>query len=271
MVRRVDYLLAHGCKEGLVLSPADWPGINCLEALVDGVELEGTWYDRTKEYEARRAGRKVAFGHFATRYPVKLQPVPFLAEKSERSQRTWYRELVASIERRTGERLTGEGHRVLGRHNVLAMDPHNLPEQSKRSPQPACLCSRLEDWKEYCDAYREFAARYRVASRQLRNGVHDAVFPANCFPPPAAYTGRTESAEVQPSDSQRTEPTAAPVRSPVQPDRLCRQPHQQSAGEQPSPSASGEMQSDPSRIGKPYRLRDSPPDSHPQKTRKPDP
>ncbi len=267
MVRRVDYLLAHGCKEGLVLSPADWPGINCLEALVDGAELEGTWYDRSKEYEARRAGRKVPFGHFATRYPVKLQPLPFLAGDSEQDQRDWYRELVASIEQRTRERLTEKDYKVLGRQNVFAMDPHHMPEQTKRSPQPACLCSRLEDWKEYCDAYREFAARYRAASCQLRNGVHDVVFPENCFPPPAAYTGSTETAEAQSSVLRHTEPTAAPVRSPVLPELLACRPRQQSAGEQPTPSTTGEMKSGPSRIGKPYRLRDS----CQKKPRKPDP
>ena len=55
-VNRLRYLLSQGCKEGLVARPRDWPGAQCVEALVEGVSLEGLWFDRTREYAARVRG-----------------------------------------------------------------------------------------------------------------------------------------------------------------------------------------------------------------------
>jgi len=49
-VARLEYLLAQGCKEGLVATPGDWPGATSVHALLDGSGLEGVWYDRTGEY-----------------------------------------------------------------------------------------------------------------------------------------------------------------------------------------------------------------------------
>ena len=55
---RLAYILSHGCKENLVARPQDWPGVHCVTALVSGQPIEGTWFDRTKEWEARRRGEK---------------------------------------------------------------------------------------------------------------------------------------------------------------------------------------------------------------------
>jgi hypothetical protein len=48
-VGRLEYLLSQGCKEGLVARPQDWPGVHAIEALLTGLPVEGTWYDRTRE------------------------------------------------------------------------------------------------------------------------------------------------------------------------------------------------------------------------------
>ena len=55
-VDRLRYILANGCKEGLVASPRDWPGVNMIAAVLDGKPLTGTWFNRTKEYAARLRG-----------------------------------------------------------------------------------------------------------------------------------------------------------------------------------------------------------------------
>ena len=47
-VARLRYLLAHGCKEGFVLTPGDWPGVQCVKALLEGQPLLGLWFDRTR-------------------------------------------------------------------------------------------------------------------------------------------------------------------------------------------------------------------------------
>jgi hypothetical protein len=55
-VGRLAYLLGNAIKEGLLERPHHWPGVHCARALCHGTELEGTWFDRTAQYEARRRG-----------------------------------------------------------------------------------------------------------------------------------------------------------------------------------------------------------------------
>ena len=66
-VDRLSYLLSHGAKENLVARPQDWPGVHCVDALLSGLPLEGTWFDRTKEYAARQRGEDVPLDRFAIR------------------------------------------------------------------------------------------------------------------------------------------------------------------------------------------------------------
>jgi hypothetical protein len=189
LVQRVRYLLSHGCKEGLVLRPGDWPGVNCVEALVQGKKLSGVWYDRTREYEARRAGRDSQPGEFASRYEVSLTPLPMLEDKSREEQMEWYRQLVEDIERKTRERLGREGRRVMGAKVVLGQRPHGRPAEVKRSPAPLCHCDSMERWIAFRDQYRWFVSLYREASRRLRSGDLKVRFPANCFRPALAFNG----------------------------------------------------------------------------------
>ena len=65
-----------GPKENLVLRCRDWPGLQCVDALVEGKPLEGYWRDRSLEYEARRRGKEVDPETFIKRYTLKLDPLP---------------------------------------------------------------------------------------------------------------------------------------------------------------------------------------------------
>ena len=189
LLERAHYLLSHGCKEGLVLRPGSWPGINCVEALTKGKKLFGTWYDRTKEYEAKRAGQECKPGEFATWYEVPLSPLPCHAHLSPGQQRAQYRAMVRDIELETRKQFGRGGRRILGVKGVLGQSPHKRPKKVKRSPRPLCHCSDPEKRRAYRDDYRWFVSLYRVASRKLRQGVRTVSFPDGCFPPPLAFCG----------------------------------------------------------------------------------
>ena len=75
-VDRLRYILANGCKEGLVASPRDWPGVNMIAAVLDGKPLTGTWFDRTKEYAARLRGESFTRYQYSTEETVTLSPLP---------------------------------------------------------------------------------------------------------------------------------------------------------------------------------------------------
>ena len=189
MVERAVYLLSHGCKEGLVMRPKDWPGVNCVEAVTRGKTLKGVWYDRTKQYEAARSGLEVSSRDFATEYEVELSPLPCFSSLSEGQQRAQYRAMVRDIEKLTREQVVKAGRRVMGATRVLLEDPHKRPRKIKKSPAPLCHCSDPEMWKRYRDDYRWFASEYRAASRRLRAGEKDVSFPQYCFLPALAFNG----------------------------------------------------------------------------------
>jgi hypothetical protein len=52
-VERLRYVLAHGCKEGLVERLRDWPGISVVRALLEEEPLEDPSRDRARGAAAR--------------------------------------------------------------------------------------------------------------------------------------------------------------------------------------------------------------------------
>ena len=181
-VARLAYILGHGVKEGLVERPQQWPGVHCAHALLAGIALEGTWFDRTAEYEARRRGDVVRDGEFATSERVILSPLPCWSMVDAGI----YRERVAAIVRRIVEdgRQQRGGRGVLGKRAILAQHPHDRPLHSDRSPAPAVHAASKEIRVMLRAAYWRFADAFREAAHRLRRGDRLVRFPLGAFPPP---------------------------------------------------------------------------------------
>src|SRR5512140_2930873 len=94
---RLRYVLAHGAKEGLLASPGTWPGPNCIAALATGALLRGTWFDRSREFLARRRGETIFPNQFATTFDVQLTPLPCLQHLSADQRQAEIRHIVAEI------------------------------------------------------------------------------------------------------------------------------------------------------------------------------
>ncbi|MGE5232493.1 MAG: transposase [Acidobacteriota bacterium] len=195
-VARLRYLLAHGTKEGLVLTPSAWPGVHCLHALLDDAQLRGLWFDRSTEYEARRRGLEVCAHDFATLETVTLTPLPCWHHLSAPEIRTRIAELVEGIERDARRLQRETGRDPLGPDFVLCQNPHLEPLRSKRAPAPFVHAASRKARKALLDAYRIFLAAYRTASERLRSGDLSASFPSFCFPPPLPFARGPASAIV---------------------------------------------------------------------------
>ena len=96
-VARLRYLLEQGTKEGLVRSPLDWPGAHATQALLDGQPMRGIWFDRTREYEARRCGQRPGKYEFAEEEPLELSPIPAWGALDPKARREAVRNLVWEI------------------------------------------------------------------------------------------------------------------------------------------------------------------------------
>jgi REP element-mobilizing transposase RayT len=186
---RLRYILSHGCKEGLVASPREWPGLHCVRALVEGETVEGYWFDRTQEYAARRRGEEFDRLAYATRETVILSPLPCWRHLTPEVQRRRATELLAWIEAEAAERRVKTGSQPLGASAVWGQHPHDRPRRLKRSPAPLFHAFRKRVHRELYEAYAWFVAAYREASKSLRSGDRSALFPTGSFPPALPFVG----------------------------------------------------------------------------------
>ena len=186
-VSRLRYSLEKGCKEGLVHSPLEWPGLSTAQALSNGSRhLEGDRIDRTGLYRARQRGKDVCERDFLERVPVRLDPLPCWVHWDWKQRRDQARELIEEIERETRDRHRREGTRPLGAKKVLAAAPLARPVRLDRSPAPLFHASR-ETRKLLVEAYRMFVQAYVAASRAYRSGELDVTFPEGSFRPTGGF------------------------------------------------------------------------------------
>jgi REP-associated tyrosine transposase len=189
LIDKFKYILAHGAKEGLVLRPGDWPGVNCVAALIRGKTLSGTWYDRSNYYRDSQKAKDCNLSDYTIEYDIPLSPLPCLADKTEEERTFVYRAILAEIENETQDRIRSTKVQPLGRKAVLAQDPHGRPRHSKKNPKPWCHAKDKKTRQAFKQAYKSFEAAYRLAADRLRQGM-SARFPEGCFPPAPAFAAR---------------------------------------------------------------------------------
>jgi hypothetical protein len=177
---RLRYVLSNGCKEGLVASPRDWPGVSATPALLDGsMALRGKWFDRTRYY---RAGKRGSLRAFAEDEQVCLSVLPAWIGKGQLVYREMIQSVVEHIEQETAQMHQINGTTPAGPKWVLRQNPHRVPKDIKKSAGKKFLASFREAIAELHRAYREFLALYRSASERLKAGDFTAEFPVGCFP-----------------------------------------------------------------------------------------
>ena len=185
-VARLKYLLAQGCKEGLVSSPRHWPGLHCAKALMTGQSLSGIWVDRTALYHARRrknAHQKIRPIDFEETLSLDFAPLPCWAHLEPEEYQQRIRDLVKEIEEETAARHRRNGTRPAGRRAVLALHPHHRPDSVRKSPAPKVHAATRAAREAFLTALRMFVLAYRAASESFRAGDLDTEFPEGSFPP----------------------------------------------------------------------------------------
>ena len=190
LINRARYLISHGCKEGLVARPGDWPGVNCIAALTKGIPLIGRWINRSLMYaDSKKPTGVQAESAYETVYEVQIRPLHIWAELSEPSRQRNWQLLVDGVIAETKQRNEREGTQTLGVNAIFTQDPHSMPKKTARWPRPFCHTIRKKLEKEYRAAYREFVGMYREAFGSLLSGHLKSLgqFPEDCYIPPFAY------------------------------------------------------------------------------------
>ena len=188
-VSRLRYLLSHGCKEGLVGRLRDWPGAHCVEALVSGRLLQGSWFNRTKECLARARGKRSQRAESEEVETIELDPIPCWKDLEEERYRLAVADLIGEIEAETAARHSCEGTRPLGVKAIVSQDPHARPRRLKRAWSPAFHAATKRARRELVTAYGWFLRAYRAASESMRSGNSRARFPDGSFPSRPPFVG----------------------------------------------------------------------------------
>jgi REP element-mobilizing transposase RayT len=186
-VARLKYILAHGAKEGLVVSPLQWPGAHAAHALVTGDPLVGVWRDRTAEYRYRLRGKEPEPGQFATEEILTLDPLPCWAHLPVEDQRRRMAAVVAEVEEEARIAMEAKGLEPLGADAVRRQQPHTRPNRTKKSPAPLFHAASRRAYLELREAYSRFMAAFRDAAEKLKAGDRTAAFPEGSFPPASPF------------------------------------------------------------------------------------
>lgn len=192
---RLCYLLAQGCKEGLVASPLDWPGASSTWSLTSGEPLMGEWVDRTALREAMDRGENVTEEDFVEGLELKLSPIPSLAHLSPESYRLRLLELVGDIEEETAARHAADGTRPAGPKAVLGQNPIRRAKGGEKRPRPWFHGLRKEVREAMRTALVYITVAYREAAERLKAGDRHARFPIHTFPPGLPFVREVEVLE----------------------------------------------------------------------------
>lgn len=166
-----------------MLSPLDWPGVNCARALTEGRDLSGTWYDRTKQFYARRRGEEARDRDVASPERVVFEQLPCWSHLSPQQYQFQILGLIEEIEEETKLAHEAAGTQPLGTTAILQQDPHQRPARSRRSPAPRFHAATRQVRLSLSNAYALVYAAYRQASTKLKRGLGPVEFPPGCFPP----------------------------------------------------------------------------------------
>lgn len=188
-LQRLRYVLANGCKEGLVLSPLDWPGVSSAAALIGGEPLRGVWLDRTGLCKARgrKSGRHATEEDFETEVEVFLDPLPSQAHLSTQDYRKLVADMVRGIEEETLQMHRSARSVPMGAAGVCSQDPRHRPKNIPKRPRPWCHASNRETRRAMKEAIGRIVAAYRSAAEKLKQGQEGVLFPAGTFPPGLPY------------------------------------------------------------------------------------
>ena len=178
-VAQLRYHLAQGCKEGLVDSPLNWPGVHCARALSLGERIEGTWLHRAKPLGNSR--------HQLTRHAIVLHPLPAWAHLDASSYSARVRGLIREIELEHTSRRSRNDGRSEDRGEVSRNQPFDRPKDFEPTPQPWVHAATQAQRAEFRDAYQEFSRSFRDAAQRLKEGELTVAFPSGCFPPPRPF------------------------------------------------------------------------------------
>ncbi len=122
-VDRLAYIFSNTVKENLVGRVEEWPGVHCAHPLLTGESIEGTWFNRRLEYNARLRGKEPGPREFASSEKVVLSQLPCWKHLTPEAYRSRIAEIVQTIEETAAEGHRESGIEPLGVDGIRTQNP----------------------------------------------------------------------------------------------------------------------------------------------------
>lgn len=172
VLAKAAYTLANPVAAGLVAEGWQWPGAR------GGTEGRGQRVSVRRPHVFFRAGTSLP-----TEAVLEIaEPPGWEAEQRDPFCRA-VTHAVEALEQQSRATLSAEGRSFLGRRQVLAQSPHEVPRtrEARRALRPRVACK--DKWRriETLSRLKEFVRAYREAWRQWRAGVREVLFPAGTY------------------------------------------------------------------------------------------
>lgn len=165
-IDRLRYCMAQGAKEGLVVSPLDWPGATAVPALVGDMTLVGERLNRAALRRARVAALRRGTGvadireaDYTSETKLQLTPLPAFRNLDEKSLRAKHVELLESIVAMAATERAGRP--PLGADAIVLQNPHAAPLNFVPTPAPACHTSSAPLRRAFLRLRDAFSSAYR--------------------------------------------------------------------------------------------------------------
>lgn len=188
---RLEYILSHGVKEGLVDTPGDWPGLSCLPQLLGPPTRSFRFYAWQRRWSSGRRRPAIVdrfSSEIAEEIELTLEPLPHWSDLPEPQRRA---RVEAIINRIT---TAHQGKPKAGIEAVLSRPLEERIVRKTKRRKPWCHASTVEAWEDMRARYCAFAAAFKEASRRYRAGELDAKFPPYSFRPYLAVAPVTPTA-----------------------------------------------------------------------------
>ena len=176
------YITENSVKEGLVDHPRAWRGLHGFHQLVDLVECEGSWLDRTALFHAKQNTKtrdQVKTGDFITSYKVELTKPRMWSKLSEEQ---YHRRCVELCDEAIKSARAKRVGRSMGMARVLAQ-PVFKARRPKRGTRPLCRAKTVELFKAYRQKYWDFKKAFHAAYQHARDQVVAGISPVEMLFP----------------------------------------------------------------------------------------
>jgi REP element-mobilizing transposase RayT len=178
-IRRMQYVLANGVKEGLVAHPLNWPGATAAHALATGNPIETEWVIRPPR------GPKTQ-SNVVERNLIELAPLPVWARLSRADRCAQVRAMMDDIA--TKARQDREGKPVVGVASLRAQDPFE-PTPLEQTVAPIAHASLDLVLDVYRAELESFTSAHRRSGHEQHETRRSAKYPPYGFPAALPYQG----------------------------------------------------------------------------------